>query len=112
MSTENLSTTAPLFERSRAAELPAVSAQPLHPPLHQVRARRPEAPRGRRFDKRALPFAEESAPFGDALPLQDFRTDLEREKRRSDRCKTPLSLLLFQPDDDARRTVAFLDVLH
>jgi GGDEF domain-containing protein len=59
-----------------------------------------------------LPIAEESSPFGDALPLQDFRKDLEREKRRSDRCKAPLSLALYQLDDDARRTVAFLEVVQ
>ena len=51
-------------------------------------------------------------PFGDALPLNDFRKDLEREKRRSDRCKAPLSLALFQLDDDPRRTLAFLKVVH
>jgi hypothetical protein len=46
------------------------------------------------------------------LPLQDFRKDLEREKRRSDRCKAPLSLALYRLDNDARHTVAFLDVVH
>ena len=112
MKTEEMSTAAPTFERSRAAVLPAPSPQPLHPPLHPVHARTAEGSRRRRFGKSALPIAEESSPFGDALPLQDFRKDLEREKRRSDRCKAPLSLALYRLDDDARRTVAFLDVVH
>jgi len=67
--------------------------------------------RGRR-DRGLAPSIEETAPFGDALPLKDFRKDLEREKRRSDRSKAPLSLAVYQLDDDARRMVAFLEVLH
>ena len=109
MKTEEMSTAALTFERSRAAPLPATSPQPLHHPVH---ARTPEASRRRRFGRSALPIAEESAPCSEALPLQDFRKDLEREKRRSDRSKAPLSLVLFQLDNDARRTVAFLDVVH
>jgi len=111
MNTENLSATAPIFERSRPPEPPTISPQPLHPALHPVRARSNEWQRGRKVDKGAVPVAE-TVPFGDALPLQDFRKDLEREKRRSDRCKSPLSLVLFQVGDDARNTVAFLDVVH
>jgi lipopolysaccharide/colanic/teichoic acid biosynthesis glycosyltransferase len=112
MSTENASTVAPLFERSSALELPVAPPQPLHAPLHPVRPRASGERRRWRFGNPAPVTTGESAPFGDALPLQDFRKDLEREKRRSDRSKAPLSLVLFQLDDDARRTVAFLDVVH
>ena len=65
-------------------------------------------PRG----KAAILVPEQDAPFGDALPLTDFLKDMEREKRRSDRCKAPLSLALYQLDGDARRTMAFLDFVH
>ena len=65
-------------------------------------------PRG----KAALLVPEQDAPFGDALPLTDFLKDMEREKRRSDRCKAPLSLALYQLDGDARRTMAFLEFVH
>jgi len=51
-------------------------------------------------------------PFDDALPLNDFLKELNREKRRSDRSKAPLSLALYRADDDARRTVDFLEVLN
>ncbi len=112
MNSENLSATAPSFERNRAAEMPAILPQPPHWGLHHVRARPAEEQRGRRGGQRTLPIADENSPFGDALPLQDFRKDLEREKRRSDRSKAPLSLALFQLDGVARHTVSFLDALH
>ena len=60
----------------------------------------------------ALLVPEQDAPFGDALPLRDFLKYMEREKRRSDRCKAPLSLALYQLDGDARRTMSFLDYVH
>jgi lipopolysaccharide/colanic/teichoic acid biosynthesis glycosyltransferase len=72
-------------------------------------------PYGRRRRPRwraPLPAPEECTPLGDALPLKDFLKDLEREKRRSDRCKAPLSLALFELDGDATRTVAFLEIVH
>jgi lipopolysaccharide/colanic/teichoic acid biosynthesis glycosyltransferase len=88
----------------------ATSSSPQRPPsagngTHEDRRRR-------RLGERTLKRAEESTTFGDALPLKDFRKDLEREKRRSDRCKAPLSLAIFQLDGDARRTLAFLEVVH
>ena len=85
-------------------EVSTENASTVAPPFGQ---RRPW-----RFGNPTLPTEGESTPSGEALPLQDFRKDLEREKRRSDRCKAPLSLALYQLDDDARRTVAFLDALH
>jgi lipopolysaccharide/colanic/teichoic acid biosynthesis glycosyltransferase len=113
MDTDNISTSAPAFERSLAAELPTPSPQPPHPSLHSVHPRTSGAQHWRRRLGNPLErLAEESARFDDALPLKDFRRDLEREKRRSDRSKAPLSLAVFRLDDDARRTLAFLEVLH
>ena len=110
MNTENTSTASPAFGRSAAPELPGTSPLPLHPHANQARAS--EGRRRSRHGKFTLPATWESVPFGDALPLNDFRKDLEREKRRSDRSKAPLSLALFQLDDDPRRTLSFLKVVH
>jgi lipopolysaccharide/colanic/teichoic acid biosynthesis glycosyltransferase len=111
MSTES-SAVAPPFETGVAAQLPAGSPQLLHPPLHKVRPPTKGERRRWRLDSGTSLLAGEGAPLVDALPLQDFRKELEREKRRSDRSKAPLSLVLFQIDLDARRTVAFLEDLH
>lgn len=53
----------------------------------------------------------------DALPLNDFLRDLHREKRRSERSKAPLSLVLYQIDDKAsphadHEPDRLLEILH
>lgn len=51
-----------------------------------------------------------------ALPLKGFLRDLHREKRRSERSKAPLSLVLYQIDDKtangATQAERLLEILH
>lgn len=53
---------------------------------------------------------------GDALPLSEFLKDLNREKRRAERSKAPLSLVVYQlageTANDARLAARFVEVLH
>ena len=63
----------------------------------------------------AMP-ADAPASDDDALPLSAFLKDLNREKRRAERTKAPLSLVLYQVDDktsrDARNAARLVEMLH
>ena len=56
------------------------------------------------------------APFEGPLPLNEFLKDLNREKRRSERSKEPLSLVLYQVDDktarDSQHAAQLVELLH
>ena len=52
----------------------------------------------------------------DTLPLNEFLQDLNREKRRAERSKAPLSLVVYQVDgktaNDSRLAARLVEVLH
>jgi lipopolysaccharide/colanic/teichoic acid biosynthesis glycosyltransferase len=56
------------------------------------------------------------APFDDALPLNEFLKDLHREKRRAERSRAALSLVLYHVDDEktnaSRNVDRLLEALH
>jgi lipopolysaccharide/colanic/teichoic acid biosynthesis glycosyltransferase len=103
MSPENVSSLAAFNPGAQPDASP-----PAERPLQSAGARLRAGSR-RYWGRRPFPLG---AGFDDALPLSDFLKDLNREKRRSDRSKAPLSLALYQIDGDARRTIAFLEVLE
>ena len=55
-------------------------------------------------------------PLVDALPPNEFLKDLQREKRRAERSRTSLSIVLYRLDDgpakSAKNASALLEVLH
>lgn len=56
--------------------------------------------------------ADDHLPLGDVLPKHHFLQQLQRERSRTDRSKTPLSIALFSSENHNGNVAGLLDVLR
>lgn len=117
MSTENGSSASVVIDLARHASSSSRAHHRIDDAANSSASRRrisgDRPPTDRAF---TLPPNAQKTPFDDALPLNEFLRDLQREKRRAERYQASLSLVLYQVTDntaqDSHHADRLLEALH